>query len=111
MTAPHTKQRTKVLSLPPPPSSKPVKRPDGKVDVGLTEVLGKQIKSNENVTTYKTIVSSSAIILERVRALQCTNRWINEGKYHHTILKIEYLILIGLNSIKTLSNLFKQIKR
>jgi hypothetical protein len=85
MTAPHPNQRTKVLSLPPPPSSKPVKRPDGRVDVGLTEVLGKQLISNENVTSYKTIVSSSGITLERVRTPQCTNRWPNEGKYPHTI--------------------------
>ena len=91
MTAPPCSSITKVLALPPPPSSQAIKKPSTLKDAGVEEILGKTINSNDTVTNYTATVSSNLITLESGEAVleksKCMNQMEYEGKYISKKLK------------------------
>ena len=91
MTAPPCPNITKVLALPPPPSSKAIKKPSTLKDAGVDEILGKTINFNDTVTNYTATVSSNLITLESGEAVleksKCMNQMEYEGKYISKKLK------------------------
>ena len=100
------------VPLPPPPTSnaapKPLQRQTSEFDAEDKEALGKQYKTNKNITNYKTIVSSSGVSLVRIKvptvSPRCSNAWNSKGKRIPKIWKIASRQLTKFNILSFVLN-------